>query len=77
MGPGMLEMLSKMIAMKKFFNLYSEKRIDRAHLPDFSTKWDEVENYNYHFEFDVSNSNQKIFVPVRTFISITDEMKLI
>ena len=77
MPPGMLGMLSNMLKMKKFFNLYSEKRIDRAYLPDFSTKWDEVENYNYHFEFDVTNSNQKIFVPVRTFISITDEMKLI
>jgi hypothetical protein len=77
MGNGMLGFLTNLLKLKKFFALGSDKRIDRAHLMEFSSKWEEVEDYNYHFEYDVTNSNQRLFVPVRTFISITDEMKII
>ena len=75
MGDGMRGMMTKLLNMKKFFNFYNTKRIDRAHFMDFSTKWEEVEDYNYHFEFDQNNSNQRVFVPVRTFMSIVDEME--
>jgi hypothetical protein len=75
MGDGMRSIMTKLISMKKFFNFYNEKRIDRDHLMEISSKWEDVEDYNYHFEFDKNNSNQRLFVPVRTFMSMIDEMK--
>jgi len=67
--------MKMLIKMKKFLNFYNTKRIDRDHLMEISSTWNQVEDYNYHFEFDHNNSNQRLFVPVRTFISMIDEME--
>lgn len=74
MGGGSKGSAEVLIKVKKFFAGFSDKRIDRDHFMEMSSKWDDVEDYCYHFDFDVTNSNQRIFLPVRTMMSFIDEM---
>jgi hypothetical protein len=44
---------------------------------EMTASWDDIEDYCKHFDFDTTDSNQKMFAPLKTFIVSCDEMELI
>lgn len=69
------ESFGQFLKLKKFLNFYSEKRIENSDLMEMTAKWEEIEDYSYHFDFDKTNSNHKMFGPLRTFITMHENME--
>jgi hypothetical protein len=69
------ESFGKFLDIKKMLNFYSEKRIEDSYLMEMTAKWEDIEDYSYHFDFDKTNSNHRVFAPLRTFITMHAAME--